>query len=367
MSAEGEPADKAKDDMEEQKNFDLEEVESDEPIQWPDGPMDWHCAEQTSKNLEDLLHLDAGPEEGESPPIFRFYRQRYEPIGVRFVQKSVKKPVLIDGKVTYSYVAVEISEYLDVQTGLKVPATNRGRLPYDKPINHGEMLMQRQAALHSLRPEVQLFARFVLQFRDQRRGLTPGMATLVTWYAKLHGRRASDVRRLVKPLEAGGICIGDCLFPLFQLVQKKWQRSHYLGELELANYRFARLLAEKEERETARTLQPGDRGQLAILKMTAEEAREYKLAQQYAMRDDSTQLGSKSLRSGVVVPLQHLERPVPSDGCQFNDIGKAIGEPRSSGVPKVMEAQILKFRTTAQSSEHLVERSNTDRENSLAA
>lgn len=357
--------------MDEQRLSKLEADESADLDEHHDGQSDWHYADTPEDARLDSERED--PEMAAVPPRrSRLYRRRYEPVRVQYVSKTVKLPVWIDGKCTNTYLAAEITEFVDVQTGEIVEATKRGQLSSRKPINHAEMLMQRQAALARLRPEVQHFARFVLRFRDQRRGLTPGMDTLVKWYAELHDRRAADVRRLVPALEAGGICVGDCLHPLFQLVQKRWQRSHFLGELEVANYAYAKLLREKEVRMLIQSMRTSKdevnpSGQLAILKMSIDEARAYKLAQQEATAPPSPKLGRKRLRRGVVVPLQHLQRSVPSDGSQFDDVPEAIGEPRGCGVPKVVEAQILQFSTSAESSEHLVQCSNADWEDGLAA
>lgn len=354
--------------MEEQN---LSALEVDDTINW-DGYQD---------EVSDCLHGDDAltePEEDEADqdPVparrIRLYRQQYEPVRVRYVPKTVRLPVLIDGKITNTYLSAEITEFVDVQTGEILPATKRGPLSSERPINHGEMLMQRQGVLAQLRPEVRHFASFVLEFRDHRRGLTPGMDTLVKWYAELHDRRASDVRRLVPSLEAAGLCIGDCMCPLFQWAETRWQRSNFLGELELANYKFAKLLREKERGELVKSMTASEHaampsGQLAVLLMTVEEARQYKLAQQEATAPTSPKLSGKRLRSRVVVPLQHLQRSVPSDGSQLDDVREAIGEPRGSGVPKVMEAQVLQFSTSAESSEHLVQCSNTDWKDGLAA
>src|ERR1700761_5902011 len=51
------------------------------------------------------------------------------------------------------------------------------------------------------------------------------------------------------------------------------------------------------------------------------------------------QLCRQSLGRRVVVPLEHLNRPMPRDRRQLDDVGQLFCEPCRGGVPKVVEAQ----------------------------
>ena len=164
--------------------------------------------------------------------------QRYAPFSFTLVHRTPKYPLLIDGELRESYVAPEVKEYVDTHTGeiLLVKDVPKGKLP---PTNrYGEMCLQRRAVLHGLRPEVRAFAYFVLQFRDQRGGMTPGMDKLVRWYAELEGKRVPDVRRYVARLEETGVCEGDCMGPRFMWFERKPLYSHYLGAAPLAEAKF---------------------------------------------------------------------------------------------------------------------------------
>ena len=167
-----------------------------------------------------------------------FLGMRYIPFTVKRITRRPKYPVLIDGAVQGSYETFEITEYVDSGTGEIYQADAVPRRAVKRPIRYAEMGLQRQAVMHGLRPEVRRFAQFVLSFRDQRGGITPGMSKLVEWYADLEGRRVPDVRRYVARLEEAGICEGDCMCPLFQWFEDKEKRSHYLGAGPIAIVRF---------------------------------------------------------------------------------------------------------------------------------
>jgi hypothetical protein len=163
---------------------------------------------------------------------------KYVPYSFRWIWRQPKYPMLVEGKLIASYWALEITEYVDTRTGEIVGP--RG-LPLEKmpPTNrYAEQCLQRHAVLSKLRPEVRKFALFVLQFRDRRGGMTPGMDKLVRWYADLEGKRVPDVRRYVERLEEAGVCEGDCMGPRFMWFEKLRPRSLYLGAAPMAEARF---------------------------------------------------------------------------------------------------------------------------------
>lgn len=156
--------------------------------------------------------------------------RKFYPFTLKSIKRKVNPPVLLDGRMCKSYEAWEIVDYVDTFTGEIVPASDVEGLPDFKPtIRFGEMVLQRLGAIQKLRPEVRPFAGFVLKFRNMRRGLTPGVRTLATWFADMTGRRASDVRRYIPRLDEAGICLNDVMHPAFQIAGSKTTRRGHLG------------------------------------------------------------------------------------------------------------------------------------------
>lgn len=146
--------------------------------------------------------------------------------------RKLPVPITLHGSKVIRYRAPFVTEYIDLGTGEIIRATdlrNDPRVPCQ--IYVGEIMLQRQALMNSLRKEVRTFAYFVLQFRNIRRGITPGIDTLVDWYARMHQKRPSNVRRYVTVLEEAGFLAGESLLsPLFQRTGKSKKAKDHLGE-----------------------------------------------------------------------------------------------------------------------------------------
>jgi hypothetical protein len=140
--------------------------------------------------------------------------------------------ITIDGSEVTRYQAPFIEEYIDVTSGEIIKAANLRNDPRVPPQIHvGEIMLQRQALLKSLRREVREFAFFILQFRNDRRGITPGIDTLVEWYARIYNKRPSNIRRYITVLEKVGFLAGTSLLsPLFQRTGKTKTTKDHLGE-----------------------------------------------------------------------------------------------------------------------------------------
>lgn len=133
-----------------------------------------------------------------------------------------------------------VAEYVDMTTGEIIPASDVLMPTIDLRTKASDRL----AALQSLRPEVQKFARFVLRFANKRRGITPGISVLCRWYADMTGARLDNVKRSLPKLHAAGILAGE------NLLGKLFQRSggtmaHSMGEEGVAVARYALMLAAK--------------------------------------------------------------------------------------------------------------------------
>lgn len=155
-----------------------------------------------------------------------------QPYTLVMVWRRPPTAIRVDNKIVSRYLAPSITEYLDRSTGEIIQASelrNDARVP--DQIHVGEIILLRQALLDSLRKEVKEFALFVLHFRNNRRGITPEIETLIEWYARLHGKRPSNVRRYVAVLEKAGFLAGCSLLSrLFQLTGKRATTWDHLGE-----------------------------------------------------------------------------------------------------------------------------------------
>lgn len=159
-------------------------------------------------------------------------KARYLPWTVVMKFREIDQPIMLKCKKVTSYQAPVITEYVDTHTGeileAKALRDNKELWP---AFDFSERCLQRECILNNLRPEVREFALFVLRFKNQRRGVTPGFGQLVKWYAELTGKRADNVRRFIKPLEEAGIVAGDSLLgPLFQIAGKSVAAWEHLCE-----------------------------------------------------------------------------------------------------------------------------------------
>lgn len=112
-----------------------------------------------------------------------------------------------------------VIEYIDLSTGEIIPAKDADIGP---SINVSAKVKSREAVLSKLRPEVRAFALFVLDFRNARRGITPGINTLCHWYAELTGKRSDNVARYLPKLYEADILAGEnVLGKLWQFTSKR--------------------------------------------------------------------------------------------------------------------------------------------------
>lgn len=168
-------------------------------------------------------------------PFSRSVEQKEEtlrPYTIGVEWRKLPKAVLIDNKLVVRYQAPKIIEYLDLTTGEIIQAStlrHDPRVPLQ--IYIGEIQLLRESLLASLRKEVREFALFVLHFRNDRRGISPEIRTLVEWYALINNKRPSNVRRYVKSLQDASFLAGESLIsPLFQRTGRTVTSKDHLGE-----------------------------------------------------------------------------------------------------------------------------------------
>lgn len=188
---------------------------------------------------------------------------RYQPYSTVENTRKLDSPICLNGEKATRCKAPCITEYVDMKTGEIIPAITPeymdmetgkiipARVMKDDPevwptVRSSERMLQREFILESLREEVREFAEFVLQFRNQRRGVTPGVEQLVKWYAIFTDKQACHVRRYVKPLEEAGVIAGSSLLgPLFQIAGKSVSANKHCGEDFYASMRFMEMLIKK--------------------------------------------------------------------------------------------------------------------------
>lgn len=161
---------------------------------------------------------------------------------VKKKQVKLNLPVIRNGKKQSIIESIEV-EWVNLETGeilSKYEVTKLGHIAYD----YGIMVLQREYLLNSLRKELKEFALFVLEFRNQRRGITPGIDELCRWYAELKGQKHWNVKRMVSKLVQAGILSrdnNDVMMPLFQLKGTGLTSKAFLTEMREARSKFTLL------------------------------------------------------------------------------------------------------------------------------
>lgn len=177
---------------------------------------------------------------------------RYVPCTVVMKWREIDQSIMLNGKKVTCYRAPVITEYVDTGTGeiLEAKELCKGKELWPE-LHASERCLQREFILNSLRPEVREFALFVLRFRNQRRGVTPGFDRLVRWYAEFAGKRADNVRRYIKPLEEVGIIAGESLLgSLFQIAGSSVSAREHLCEDSNASSRLGLMRVQQRVRDS---------------------------------------------------------------------------------------------------------------------
>ncbi|WP_430227521.1 hypothetical protein [Paraburkholderia tropica] len=126
--------------------------------------------------------------------------------------RELTTPIRMGGRKVARYLAPTILEWLDPVTGELIPDEQaRSDRRYRFPFRAGEKQLQREMVLSGLRTEPRKFAQFVIQFRNRRRGITPGIQQLAKWYGQQHDKRLDNVKRYIKPLMEVEILESDSL------------------------------------------------------------------------------------------------------------------------------------------------------------
>lgn len=253
---------------------------------------------------------------------------RYRFFAVATVARELDPPIEWRGSKVHSYDAPQLI-VCDLETGELLRVAGWYFV---------ERHLQRETILQRLRAQPQHFARFVLRFRNYRRGTTPGPAQLARWYADLYGLRPDNVRRYIAPLKAAGVLESETLMgPLFQLSKADKRAGEYLAEECEAGTKFARMWARKEWLREERAEFVGD----------AEPLLE-------TLRRSLAKPTGEGFGRRVIVPLEHLEGLVPCDGRQFDDVWQLGRQLCCGSMTEVMEPHVLNASAGARSFEAFV-------------
>jgi hypothetical protein len=132
------------------------------------------------------------PKDGKLEPD----RSTFVPFTWNLKTKKLIKPMKINGVTQRFLLYYSVHELVDTETGEIFLASDVNR----KYVEYHYLLLQRQAILESLRPEIKDLALFVLKFRDRRRGITPNVNKILRWYSEIHQKHYSNVLRHKKKL-----------------------------------------------------------------------------------------------------------------------------------------------------------------------
>lgn len=172
---------------------------------------------------------------------------RYRVLAVTYVWREVDLPIPIDGRKVTRYRAPKVHEYVDMTTGEIIPASQlRNDHEVWPSLHFSERALLRSAVMSALRKEVRPFVYFVLEFRNNRRGITPSSYELANWYARLHDKQPQHVRRYIQPMVEAGILAGESILaPLFQISGRHTSARDHVSEDCVASSRFMLKILDK--------------------------------------------------------------------------------------------------------------------------
>lgn len=158
------------------------------------------------------------------------------------------KERLKSGKeVTRKFNSIVAKEYVDFSTGEIISAISARKLGISE-LNARFIKLQQELVLNNLNKPLREFAKFVLLFRNLRRGITPDIETLCKWYAEYKGLNPKNTKHYIEDIKNSGILASDTLLmPLFQLAGKHTKGSDHLSEDFNAAEVFRNLLKHTEK------------------------------------------------------------------------------------------------------------------------
>lgn len=170
---------------------------------------------------------------------------------VAYKEKTYKEKTKEGKTITRKILQPSVVEYVDMSTGEIVSAQYAKMLGIAE-INIRMLKLHQDMVLSKLRKEVKDFALFVLLFRNKRRGISPDLDQICSWYAEYTGARKDNIRRYIPILKEAGLLASDVLLmPMFQISGKNTKGSDHLSEDFEAECKFHELLKRRASNVSA--------------------------------------------------------------------------------------------------------------------
>lgn len=165
---------------------------------------------------------------------------------VDYKKKTYKEKTKEGKTVTRKILQPSVTEYVDISTGEIVSAQYAKMLGITE-INIRMLKLHQDTVLDKLRKEVRDFAMFLLLFRNKRRGISPDLERICSWYSEYTGMRRDNVKRYIPTLKEVGVLASDTLLmPVFQISGKNTKGSDHLSEDFEAERKFHELLRRRD-------------------------------------------------------------------------------------------------------------------------
>ena len=139
----------------------------------------------------------------------------------------------------------KVTEFLDLTTGEIISSQKAKKLGVTE-YDYEPLTWERNTILGEFRKEVLDFARFVLKFRNKRRGVSPNVQGVAVYYSKYTGKRADDIQRRIVPKLYGTLLANDTLLmPPFQRNDRSATAAEHIAENTIAEFTFFQLMVRK--------------------------------------------------------------------------------------------------------------------------
>ena len=140
----------------------------------------------------------------------------------------------------------KVTEFFDLATGEIISSQQAKRLGVTE-YDYEPLTWERNTILGEFRKEVLDFARFVLKFRNKRRGISPNIDQVVKYYAEYKDKNATKIRsRLLPHLMNKVLANETLLMPPFQVNDQRAGASAHLSENSEAEQTFFDLMVRKK-------------------------------------------------------------------------------------------------------------------------
>lgn len=146
---------------------------------------------------------------------------------------------------TFYFSRHKVTEYLDMKTGEIISSIKAKQIGVME-FNYEPLTKEKNTILDSLRKEIRDFAKFVLLFRNKRRGLSPNLGQVVVYYSKYTGKRENNIKSRLLPNLMGKVIFSETLMmPPFQINDRFATAAEHLQEDFAAENKFFMMMQRK--------------------------------------------------------------------------------------------------------------------------